>query len=143
MRVRAGLLSLAVAAGVVLGGARDARADVGDTLLAIGYVGSVIAGGLATAVNGSYLAFGEPAPRGWRWFGFGAAGVDFVWSGVIIAVANDRTEGIVLGAVAAGMGTAALLTALFVDEDTVRPGITPTVAPAPGGGATFGISGRF
>ena len=121
--IRSRLLALACAAAVASSGAPAARADVGDTLLAIGYVGSLIGGGLATAVNGSYLAFGEPASRGWRIFGFTAAGVDFVWSGVIIAVANDRSEGIVLGSVAAGVGVGALLTALFVDEDDARPGI--------------------
>lgn len=136
------LVSAGVFAACLAGAATPARADVADTLLAIGYVGSLIGGGIATAVNGSHLAFGEPAPRGWRIFGFAAAGVDFVWSGVMVAVIDDRSEGIALGAIAAGVGVGALLTALFVDEDDERPGIRATVIPGPSG-ATFGITGRF
>lgn len=133
--VTAGTLAALAAAG-------PARADVKDTFVAIGYVGSLIAGGLATAVNGSNIAFGEAAPRGWRIFGFASAGVDFVWSGVMVAIIDKRSEGVALGAIAAGVGVGALLTAIFVDEEDDRPGIRATLTPMQGG-ATLGISGRF
>jgi hypothetical protein len=132
-----------LAASLLVGVARDAGADTADTFGAIGYVASVGAGVVATAVNGSYLAFGEPASRGWRIFGYASGGLDLAWGGVIFAVAGDRSEGIVLGSVAAGVGIAAILTAYFVDEDEPGPGIIPVAMPAPGGGVTFGVVGRF
>jgi hypothetical protein len=122
---------------------KAARADTGDTFLTIGYVVGIGVGGIATAVNGSYLAFGEPASRSWRIFGYASGGLDLVWGGVIFAVAGDRSEGIVLGSVATGVGISAILTAYFVDEDEPGPGIIPVALPAPGGGVTFGVIGRF
>src|SRR5262249_471738 len=48
-------LVAAIAFMAALGVPRPARADAGDTLLALSYVISVGAGALSTAVNGSYL----------------------------------------------------------------------------------------
>jgi hypothetical protein len=130
-------LALAIALGVA-----EARADVGDTLLAIGYVGSMAGGALATAVNGSHLAFGEGSPRGWRIFGYVIGGVDLVWGGAALAAASDRSEGVVIGTIALAMGAAALATAHFVDAADDRPGVRPVAAPVRGGGL-IGLAGRF
>jgi hypothetical protein len=126
----------------------DARADLGDTLLAIGYVTSVAAGAVATAVNGSYLAFGEPSPRHWRIFGLVAGGVDLAWGAAAYAAGGDRAEGLVVGTVAIGMGVAALLTASLVDEADDTPGVRPAAWLVPGAGgraarAGVGLAGRF
>ncbi len=130
-------VSLAAAGAMLVWGV-PARADVGDTIVAIGYVSSIAAGGIATAVNGSALAFGEPSPRGWRIFGYVTGGVDIVWGGVILAAASDRSEGIVLGSLALAVGGAALATAFFVDEDLppTRLRALPLVLPG-GGGLAF------
>jgi hypothetical protein len=141
--MRRAAASAILAASLLAGAARDARADTADTFAAIGYVASVGAGVIATAVNGSYIAFGEPAARGWRLFGYASGGLDLVWGGVIFAVAGDRSEGIVLGSVATGVGVAAILSAYFVDEDEASPRVVPVAMPAPGGGVTFGVVGRF
>jgi hypothetical protein len=128
--------------GAVAGVPRGARADLGDTLLAIGYVASVGAGALSTAVNGSYLAFGEPSPRGWRIFGLVAGGVDLAWGAAAYVAAGDRAEGLVVGTIATAVGAASLLTALLVDEADDAPGVRPVAWVAPGGGG-IGIGGRF
>ena len=134
---RAGALAAALL--LVAGGA---RADTADTLLAVGYVGSMAGGALATAVNGSHLAFGEGAPRGWRIFGWVIGGVDLVWGGAALAAASDRSEGVVVGTVALAVGTATLLTSILVDEADDRPGVRPVAIAAPGG-ALVGVVGRF
>lgn len=135
-------LASALAFVAILAGTRPARADAGDTLLALSYVLSVGAGALSTAVNGSYLAFGEPSPRGWRIFGLVAGGVDLAWGAAVYAAASDRTEGIVVGSIAVGIGAAALLTAYLVDEADDRPGVRPAAWLAPGG-ASVGLVGHF
>jgi hypothetical protein len=138
-RVTALLLAAAAFGGGLAG---EARADLGDTLLAIGYVSSVTAGALSTAVNGSHLAFGEGSPRGWRIFGYVVGGIDVVWGAVILAVASDRAEGVVVGGVALAIGAASLATAHFVDEADDRPVVRPVAWPAPGG-AGVSLVGRF
>ncbi len=130
-------LALAVA---LAAAARDARADLTDTAIAAAYVSSMGAGALATVVNGTYLAYGEPAPRAWRILGFVAGGVDLVWGGAVLAVASDRSEGIALGSVALALGAASLVTALLVDEEDVRPRVVP-IGLAGGAGVT--VAGRF
>jgi hypothetical protein len=138
MRTTAAALIVVAAVSV----ARPARADLGDTLLALSYVVSVGAGALSTAVNGSYLAFGEPSPRGWRIFGLVAGGVDLAWGAAVYAAASDRTEGIVVGSIAVAVGATSLLTAYLVDEADDKPGVRPAAWLAPGG-AGVAVVGRF
>ena len=119
-----------------------ARADTDDTLLAIGYVSSMAGGALATAVNGSHLAFGEAAPRGWRIFGFVIGGIDVAGGVGALVAAGDRSEGVVVGSLALAMGAASVLTAWLVDEADDRPGIRPVALPTRGG-AIVGLTARF
>jgi hypothetical protein len=135
-------MTRALAALLLLTAAAPARADTDDTLLAIGYVGSMAGGALATAVNGSHLAFGEGAPRGWRIFGYLIGGVDLAWGAGALIAAGDRSEGVAAGAIALAVGTASVLTAFFVDEADDRPGIRPVALPTPDG-LTVGLAGRF
>ncbi len=133
------LAAAAILVGVMAG---EARADLGETFLAIGYVVSIGGGALCTAVNGSYLSFGEPAPRGWRLAGFVAGGVDVAWGVAAYAAASDRSEGVVVGSIAVAVGAASFLTALFVDESDDRPGVRVVGWAAPEA-AGVGVVGRF
>ncbi len=137
MRRALGVAALVVA---LAGGGRDARADLTSTLEVIGYVSSMGAGALATAVNGSYLAFGEPAPRSWRIFGFVAGGLDLAWGGVVLAVGSDTGTGVALGSVALALGVASLVTAILVDQEDDRPRVVPIGLQD---GVGLGLAGRF
>ena len=129
-----------IAALLVVAAAVPARADAGDTLLAFSYVIPMGVGAVATAVNGAYLAYDEPAPRHWRWIGWVSGGVDLAWGAGLLAAANDRSEGVVLGSIGLGIGAAAVLTATFVGQESNRLGVVP-VAVAHGGG--LALLGRF
>jgi hypothetical protein len=129
-----------LAALLVVAAALPAHADAGDTLLAFSYVIPMGVGAVATAVNGAYLAYDEPAPRHWRAIGWVAGGVDLAWGAGLLAVAHDRSEGVVLGSIGLGVGAAAVLTATFVSQESSRVGIVP-VAVAHGGG--LALRGRF
>ena len=139
--MRPALAALIVASVCAAAPAR-ARADTDDTLLAIGYVSSMIGGAVATAVNGSHLAFGEGAPRGWRIFGYVIGGVDVAWGVGALVAAGDRSEGIVVGSLALTVGAASLLTAFFVDEADDRPGVRPVAMPTRDG-VIVGLTARF
>ena len=125
---------------LLLSVAGTARADTVGTVTALGYASSLAAGGVATAVNGVALAFGEPSGRGWRIFGYVAGGVDLAWGAAIFAAAHDRTEGLVTGSLALAVGAAALTTALLVDEEPPATRLVPVVAP---GAVGLSLSGRF
>jgi hypothetical protein len=130
--------ALAVVALLAL--AAPARADTTDTFVAFGYVVPMGFAGIATAVNSTYLAYGEPAPRHWRWIGWLAGGIDVAWSVGLFAAANDRTEGLVLGGLALGVGAASILTATFVGEESRRVGVVPVAGRT---GAGLALVGRF
>jgi hypothetical protein len=117
-----------------------ARADTSDTLLAFGYVIPTGVAAVATAVDGAYLAYDEPAPRHWRAIGWVAGGIDLAWGAGLLAFEHDRTEGLVLGGVALGVGAAAVLTATFVGEESRRVGVVPVAAS---GRAGLVLVGRF
>jgi hypothetical protein len=129
----------ALAAALTCALARVAAADAGDTALTFAYVVPMGFGGVATAVSSTHLAYGEPAPRYWRWIGWISGGIDTAVGVTLFAVANDRTEGLVLGSLAVGVGAAALLTASFVEEDTAV-GFVPVALPR---GAGLGVFGHF
>jgi hypothetical protein len=134
---------LALAVAFLAAAGPSARADTAATFEAVGYVTAVGAGALATAVNGSYLAFAEPAPHGWRLWGYVAGGVDAALGVVIFAAAGNRSEGIVLGSVALAVGAAAATTAFFVEEDAPRAGVVRAVPVVWPGGAGFTFAARF
>lgn len=129
-------LAAAAALGVFLI-ASSVRADTGDTLLTFGYVLPVGFGAVATAVNGTYLAYADPAPRHWRWIGWVSGGIDIALGTTVFAVAHDRSEGVLLGSLALGIGAAAVLTATFVTED-----IAVAAMPVPHG-AAMTLAGCF
>jgi hypothetical protein len=116
-RVAALVALLAVAA--------PARADTADTFAAFGYVVPMGFGAIATAVDSTYLAYDEPAPRHWRLIGWIAGGVDVALGAGLLAFVNDRSEGLVLGGLALGVGAASVLTATFVGEESHRVGVVP------------------
>jgi len=119
--------------------ARFARADVSDTLLTVGYVVPMAFGGIATAVNGTALAYGEPIAHGWRLFGMTVGGIDAAVGATLLITQNDKSEGLVLGSLALGVGAAAFTTGLLAKDDrAVNVGV---IKVAGGGVVTFG--GRF
>jgi hypothetical protein len=124
----------------VLALAATAHADTGDTLLAFGYVIPTGVAGIATAVDGAYLAYAEPAPRHWRVIGWVAGTIDLAWGAGLLAVAHDQTEGVVLGGIALGIGAAAVLTATFVGEESRQVGIVPVAGR---GHLGIALTGRF
>ncbi len=139
--MRRAVLLVFLAALLAVAAPRPARGtELTDTLLVFGYVVPMGFGGIATAVNGTYLAYDEPAPRHWRVIGWVAGGIDLAWGAGLLAFANDRTEGLVLGSLGLGVGAAAVLTATFVVTDSPRLGVVP-VALTHGAGAAF--FGRF
>jgi hypothetical protein len=133
--MRAACAALAVA---TLATTARAHADATDTLLAVGYVVPVGFGAVATAVNGTYLAYDEPAARAWRILGMTVGGVDTAIGGTLLVTSSDRSEGVALGCVALGVGLAALATGYFVAEDTVSVGVIHVA-----GGGALTLSGRF
>lgn len=120
--------------------AAPARADTADTFIAFGYVVPFGFAGIATAVNSTYLAYDEPAPRHWRWIGWVAGGIDVAWGVGLFAAANDKSEGLVLGGLALGIGAASVLTASFVGEESRRVGVVPVAGRA---GVGLALAGRF
>ena len=125
---------------LLLAVATSARADTVGTVTALGYASSLAAGGVAIAVNGAALAFGEPSGRGWRIYGYVAGGIDLAWGAAIFAAAHDRTEGLVTGSLALAVGAAALTTALLVDEEPPATRLVPVVTP---GAVGLSLSGKF
>jgi hypothetical protein len=132
-------LSLALAVPAPVQAQETEETSGTSTFVVFGYVIPAVAAGLATAVNGTMLAYEESSPQFWRLTGYIAGGVEVAIGTTILIVASDQTGGILLGTIPVVLGVASVVTAFFVKVPDDIVGLTPV----PGGGAVLVWAGRF